>query len=71
MVMSTFLQSWADESPWWPSIQLVMWNAEGAVPRARISPGIIIDQTNITVLILVSFFSYAPAHFYFPSMWTM
>ncbi|VDN27462.1 unnamed protein product [Gongylonema pulchrum] len=30
-----------------------MWNQEGSMPRARISPGIVIDQTNINVLILL------------------
>ncbi|VDO40490.1 unnamed protein product [Brugia timori] len=32
---------------------MVMWSQEGSVPRARISPGIVIDQTNISVLILL------------------
>ncbi|CAG9530753.1 unnamed protein product [Cercopithifilaria johnstoni] len=45
--------NWAEDTPWRPSIQLVMWSQEGSVPRARISPGIVIDQTNISVLILL------------------
>ncbi|VDO40248.1 unnamed protein product [Onchocerca flexuosa] len=47
--------NWTEDTPWRPSIQLVMWSQEGSVPRARISPGIVIDQTNISVLILVRF----------------
>ncbi|KAK6113195.1 Mediator complex subunit MED14 family protein [Brugia pahangi] len=45
--------NWTEDTPWRPSIQLVMWSQEGSVPRARISPGIVIDQTNISVLILL------------------
>ncbi|MCP9265190.1 MED14 [Dirofilaria immitis] len=44
--------NWTEDTPWRPSIQLVMWSQEGSIPRARISPGIVIDQTNISVLIL-------------------
>uniref|UniRef100_A0A915PP03 Mediator of RNA polymerase II transcription subunit 14 n=1 Tax=Setaria digitata TaxID=48799 RepID=A0A915PP03_9BILA len=45
--------NWTEDTPWRPLIQLVMWSQEGSVPRARISPGIVIDQTNISVLILL------------------
>lgn len=44
---------WTENSPWKPSMQLVMWSNEGTVQRARVSPGIVIDQTNVSVLILI------------------
>ncbi|VDK55483.1 unnamed protein product [Anisakis simplex] len=45
---------WNEDSVWRPSLQLTVWSHEGSNPRARLSLGIVIDQTNISVLLLVS-----------------
>uniref|UniRef100_A0A915AIY3 Mediator of RNA polymerase II transcription subunit 14 n=1 Tax=Parascaris univalens TaxID=6257 RepID=A0A915AIY3_PARUN len=44
---------WTEDSPWRPSLQLTVWSHEGSNPRARLSLGIVIDQTNVSVLILL------------------
>ncbi|MFH4976294.1 hypothetical protein AB6A40_003003 [Gnathostoma spinigerum] len=43
-----------EDSPWRPSIQMAVANSEGgSCQRIRFSPGIVIDQTNTSVLIML------------------
>ncbi|KHN74691.1 Mediator of RNA polymerase II transcription subunit 14 [Toxocara canis] len=51
-IMSAQME-WMEESVWRPSLQLTVWSQEGSNPRARLSLGIVIDQTNVSMLILL------------------
>lgn len=44
---------WREDSPWKPSLQLVTSGTDSMTQRMRVTPGIIIDPSNVSVLVLL------------------